>query len=81
MTRQRSLHRRPDAALKAAMDYYAHQLSGLPKLRSCSTQEASVADSELPSNEKAIRVGAIPDPALPQSGSSSKPSFVPRLTE
>ena len=37
----------PDAALKAAMDYYAHQLSGLPQTQELlDTKEASVADSE-----------------------------------
>ena len=37
----------PDAALKAAMDYYAHQLSGLPPTQELlDTKEASVADSE-----------------------------------
>ena len=37
----------PDAALKAAMDYYAHQLTGLNKTQELlDTKEASVADSE-----------------------------------
>ena len=37
----------PDAALKAAMDCYAHQLSGLPQTQEpLDTNEASVADSE-----------------------------------
>ena len=37
----------PDAALKAAIDYYAHQLSGLPQTQELlDTKEASVADSE-----------------------------------
>ena len=37
----------PDATLKAAMDYYAHQLSGLPQTQELlDTKEASVADSE-----------------------------------
>ena len=37
----------PDAALKAAMDYYVHQLSGLPKNQELlDAKEASVADSE-----------------------------------
>ena len=37
----------PDAALKEAMDYYAHQLSGLPQTQELlDTKEASVADSE-----------------------------------
>ena len=37
----------PDAALKAAMDYYSHQLSGLPQTQELlDTKEASVADSE-----------------------------------
>ena len=34
-------------ACKAAMDYYAHQLSGLPQTQELlDTREASVADSE-----------------------------------
>ena len=38
---------KPDAALKAAMNYHAHQLSGLPKTQELlDTKEASVADSE-----------------------------------
>ena len=37
----------PDAALNAPMDYYAHQLSGLPHTQELlDTKEASVADSE-----------------------------------
>ena len=37
----------PDADLKAAMDYYAHQFSGLPQTQELLyTKEASVADSE-----------------------------------
>ena len=37
----------PYAALKAAMAYYAHQLSGLPKTQELlDNKEASVADSE-----------------------------------
>ena len=37
----------PDAALKAAMDYFARQLSGLPKTQELlDTKEASVTDSE-----------------------------------
>ena len=37
----------PDAALKAAMDYYAHQLSALSQTQELlDTKEASVADSE-----------------------------------
>ena len=37
----------PDAALKAAMDYYAHQLSGLPQTQELlDTKDASAADSE-----------------------------------
>ncbi|WP_052327997.1 FAD-dependent oxidoreductase [Synechococcus sp. WH 8109] len=41
----------PDAALKAAMDYYAHQLSGPPKLRSCSTPRGpQLRTRKLPSN-------------------------------
>ena len=36
-----------DAALKAAMDYHTHQLSGLPQTQELlDTKEASVADSE-----------------------------------
>ena len=36
----------PDAALKAAMDYYAHQLSGIPQTQELlDTKEASVDDS------------------------------------
>ena len=38
---------KPDAALKAAMDDYAHQLSALPQTQELlDTNEASVADSE-----------------------------------
>ena len=38
---------KPDAALKAVMDYYAHQLSGLPRTQELlDTKETSVADSE-----------------------------------
>ena len=37
----------PDAALKAVMDYYAHQLSGHPQTQELlDTKDASVADSE-----------------------------------
>ena len=37
----------PDAALKAAKDYYSHQLSGLPQTQELlDTKDASVADSE-----------------------------------
>ena len=37
----------PDVALKAAMGYYAYQLSGLPKTQELlDTNEASVTDSE-----------------------------------
>ena len=37
----------PYTALKAVMDYCAHQLSGLPKTQELlDTNEASVADSE-----------------------------------
>ena len=36
----------PDAALKAAMDYYAHQLSGLPQTRELLDTKESAADSE-----------------------------------
>ena len=47
----------PDAALRAAMDYYAHQLSGLPQTQVLlDTKDGSVADSEAAINEQAIRV-------------------------
>ena len=37
----------PDSAINAAIDYYAHQLSGLPQTQELlDTKEASVADSE-----------------------------------
>ena len=37
----------PDAALKAAINYDAHQLSGVPQTQELlDTKEASVADSE-----------------------------------